>query len=214
VAISQISQKSFFIFGARLIKDDSDEECWLPTELWSKDNTNFDSPVYYIQWYPCYELEVDFDDVSIVDRIAELTDAIDKECPVGRAFGISDHGEGIVWKPKDNPNSRYWFKSKGASHSKSVSKPVISLDIEQFNNINEFLDRVLDNGRLEQGITKLKEQHKEVSQKSTGEYLKWLTGDVVKEYSIEMKDSGLDEKEVLKQVQIRGRKWFFDTLNK
>jgi hypothetical protein len=122
----------------------------------------------------------------------------------------------VVWIPSDvsKNDSRYWFKVKGAEHSKSAAPKLATVDVEKFANIEKFLDNVLDEGRLEQGITKLKEAHKEVSIKSTGEYLKWLISDVLKESKQEMIESGLTESDVTKNVQIRGRKWYFDRLNK
>lgn len=54
--------------------------------------------LYHIQEFPTWNISVDFNNPKLVqNKLIELTEAVEKECPVAAAFGVSGVGEGIVW---------------------------------------------------------------------------------------------------------------------
>lgn len=55
--------------------------------------------IFNIYDYANYEIEVDFDNPGLTqNKLIELTLEVEKECPVGKAFGNIGIGEGIVYK--------------------------------------------------------------------------------------------------------------------
>jgi hypothetical protein len=55
--------------------------------------------IFNIYDYQTFEVEVDFDNPGLTqNKLIELTSEVEKECPVGKAFGNIGVGEGIVYK--------------------------------------------------------------------------------------------------------------------
>ena len=79
--------------------------------------------------------------------------------------------------------------------------------------LEAFLDAVLTEARLRQGIDWLKEQGHPLSRKSTGAYLRWLFGDILSEESDTLQASGLSQKDVGGPLSHRARRWFFNWLD-
>ncbi len=167
--------------------------------------------VYHIEQFDHYLMTIDFNSPELnQNKLIEITEEVEKECPVGRYFNIlGGIGEGVVWKAKYK-DQFYQFKVKGEKHSISKVKTLASVDVEMVENINQFVENVLTEQRLEQGITWLKENGKEVSQKSTGDYLRWVVTDMIKEESDTIVENQLDAKKINSSVSV----WFFNYLNK
>lgn len=165
--------------------------------------------------FPTWEVDIDF---AVPERsqnyLVEVTEQVEKECPVGKALGTTGIGEGVVWVcvDEDRQYRGSSFKVKGEKHSVSKVKTLAPVDVERVKTVEEFADKVLTVPRLEQGVSWLREQGKEVSEKSTGDYLRWLVGDVLKEERDTMEASGITEREVGKIAGTRGRQWFFTFL--
>lgn len=140
VAISGLP-KMFVIFGVNV------DGQWV-------DIVKSDLPesVYLISDFPYYKIVIDFNSPELVqNELIKFTEEVEKQCPVGLHFGAIGIGEGIVWEGEYNDRS-YWFKVKGEKHSISKAKTLASVDVEMVENINEFVDNVLTEQRLEQGI--------------------------------------------------------------
>ena len=73
---------------------------------------------------------------------------------------------------------------------------------------------MLTEQRLEQGITWLKENQKEVNQKSTGDYLRWVVNDVIKEETDTIVENQLDPKKINSAISAKARVWFFGYLDR
>ena len=84
------------------------------------------------------------------------------------------------------------------------------MDTELVESMNEFVDNVLTESRLRQGIDKLKEMGLEVSQKSTGEYLRWIIGDILKEEQDTIITNQFDPKKLNPLLSNKARVWFFN----
>jgi hypothetical protein len=209
VALNDL-EKMFVIFA---IKAD---------DIWFKDDElrNIKIPeqkVYNILDYPTYEINIDFNNVSeSADIITKYVEDIEKECPVGKAFGKSGIGEGLVFvcTTEGWRESRFWFKAKGEKHQSSKTKKKVPIDIERVNNINQLIDGFLTESRLNQGIDFLMENHKDVSRKSTGDYLRWVYEDVVKEELDTITGNGFEPKDISSILSNKARKWFFEKIDK
>lgn len=210
VAISQV-EKSMYVFGARKIGDNEEKEEWLDIKNW-----NLPRNFYNILDYETFEIEIDFESPEYdINKINEWVLKVEELCPVGKQFGVEGIGEGIVFKPVDQnySHSRYWFKAKGDKHSNSNVKKLATVDIAKFESNQEFVSFALDEGRLEQGFNWLKENGKEQSEKSTGDFIRWIFNDVKKECADEAKERGIDEKDLGKLISGPAKKWFFNRIN-
>lgn len=121
VAINQLP-KMFVIFAAKIIWADG-FTAWSRYEDSTTDDVGIPN-VYDINDFPTFEIEVDFNHPELAqNKMIEITEEVEKECPVGKAFGISGIGEGVVWTcVSDGWNdSGTWFKVKGEAHAKGTS---------------------------------------------------------------------------------------------
>lgn len=168
VAVSQLSRR-FVIFGCNV------DWTWVPY-----DKSFPEMDIYNIHDFPTYKVTIDFNSPELVqNKLIEITEAIEKECPVGAAFGIFGVGEGAVWRCTTNPG--LGFKVKGTEHSVSKVKTLASVDTEAIENVNIFVDNVLTEQRLQQGLDYVKEMFGDVDVKRTGDFLRWMVNDVHKE---------------------------------
>lgn len=211
VALNQLP-KMFVVFGIK------DGDVWLGNNdlaLYNEPELN----IYNIYQFPTYEIEIDFENPEEAqNRLVDITMAVEEECPVGKELGVTGTGEGVVWTLSDNNpgwtfSSKYSFKVKGEKHQNSKVRTVAPVDMERVNSIKEAVDMYLTESRLEQGIDKLRELGKEFDVKSTGDYLKWIVGDVWKEHGDAIEASGLTQKDVNPVMSRTARLWFMDKLN-
>jgi hypothetical protein len=169
---------------------------------------------YSIYDYPYWELDIDFNrPEDIQNKLVELTNAVEAECPVAKAFGVSGVGEGIVWWPMNNPNFNVHglaFKVKGEKHSETKVKTLAAVDVEKLATIRELVDSVLTEHRLEKRIDALKEQGLEVDIKNTGAFLKLVGTDVYKEEKDTIEASGIPVGDVMGAVQKKAKQWWME----
>src|SRR6202008_3290351 len=128
------------------------------------------------------------------NELVDLTLKVEEQCPVAADFGKFGVGEGIVWH---NAETGLRFKGKGEKHSVSkvsTVKPISAEDLERLKTVKNFVDTVVTENRLNQGLDKLREMGLELSVKSTGDYIKWVVGDVLKEEMDLIIASCLDKK--------------------
>lgn len=206
VAVSQIDRffAPFSIVGVN--KDTVDE---LDVKLSINESIRF----YPVETFGIYNVQLDLDNVHLSQQeIKDLTISVENECPVGKYFGVSGTGEGIVFTDE---TKQYSFKSKGEKHSVSKVKVIANVDIEKINKIKDFVDYSVTENRLNQGIEYLKEMNKELDISSMGDFLRWLANDVLKEEQDVVSENGLDNdlKAIMKSVSSKGRKWFMDKID-
>lgn len=204
VAITGL-HKFFCIFGVKC------GDAWQPIDDYPdlKDTENY---IFNTTQFQTYEVEIDFSNpAQIQNKLIELTLKVEEECPVGKFFGNTGIGEGIVWKPQDRSlvaDSSTWFKVKGEKHSSSKVKKLASVDTEKLESIKEFVDYVCTQSRLEQGITEVG-----LDIKKTGEYVGWVNRDIFKEEADTLKDNNLEMKDVGKSISDIARKFYLNKIN-
>ncbi len=93
-------------------------------------------------------------------------------------------------------------------HGKSKVK-LASVDAEKVASVSEFVESVVTESRLNQGVEYLREQHLPLDQTSTGAFLKWIVNDVMKEEADTMEASLLTAKDVNGHISKKAREWFF-----
>lgn len=186
-------------------------------------------PFKSIKDFKTYSTQVDFNDPEAYTKLMEKTLEVEENCPVGAEINPDSEcniGEGIVWTCTTagyENNPEWWMKVKGTKHERAggglkKSQSDEPLTVEQEALKEAFCKQALTVDRLEQGIEYLQEMEFELSQKSTGHYLKWFLTDVAKEVEEEALlcyASGLTWKgHLCKWIQSDAKNYFFDRLEK
>lgn len=206
VAVSQIDR---FFAPFSIVGVNKDTVNQLDVKLSVNESIRF----YPVETFGVYNVQLDLDNVHLAQQeVKDLTINVENECPVGKYFGVSGTGEGIVFTDE---TKQYSFKSKGEKHSVSKVKVIANVDIEKINKIKDFVDYSVTENRLNQGIEYLKEMNKELDISSIGDFLRWLANDVLKEEQDVIIENGLDNdlKAIMKSVSSKGRTWFMDKIN-
>ena len=201
--------KMFVIFACRIIVDE-ENSIWSPPSTINSMGCP-DQAVYSIYDFPTFQLDIDFENpADSQNKLIELTMAVEAECPVAKAFGVSGVGEGIVWHITGGEynSSAYWFKVKGDKHSVTKVKKLAEVDVERIGRAIEFAEMTVTEARCLQGVSMLPE----VTQKQTGTFLKWITGDILKEEHDRLGDN-LTTKDVNKRISNIARDWYFKHLD-
>ena len=210
VAISQLP-KMFVIFAVQFITDEDNRWLTLAPAFSAPDDR-----IYCIEQFPHYDLAIDFQRPDVAQqKMVEITEAVERCCPVGKYFGVDGVGEGVVWR-SDEPSwamSDLWFTVKGEKHSVSKVKTLAPVDVETASTIYEFVDRTVTEQRFLQGVSWLREQHKPMEMSSMGDFIRWVLGDIIKEEQDVIVASQIDPKKLGHPVSGRCRSWFINYLN-
>ena len=229
VGLNQL-EKSFFIFGVRVSVDGASNIWWSHTDVSHMIDTIADARVpnmYDINKFPNWEIDIDMTDAKAVqNKLIELTLAVEQDCPVVRTLRgdqtvTPNIGEGIVWQAMfshtDDPRiinmlSGLRFKVKGEKHSASKVKTIAPVDTEKLNSIKEFVEYAVTENRLNQGIDKLREMGLPNDSSSTGAFIKWVMGDILKEELDALANSGINTKEITGPIANKARDFFLKQL--
>jgi hypothetical protein len=145
-----------------------------------------------------------------------LADAVEKECPFAKTFGLGGQGEGIVFKPtlgRLGEDARFWLKVKGPlSRGGGLKLPTFKkegLGLEQMELAKAFAQGTVTEPRLEQGWDYLRETGVERSRKGVGIFLRWLNGDIEIEEKREIEQLGVDKGLLNRYVVAIGKPWYF-----
>lgn len=209
VAISELP-KMFVVFKVKV------NDIWFTGDQIRKLVFPRDHRIFCIYDFPTYEVEIDMETPTLVQNtLGEITTAVELECPVGKHFGVTGVGEGIVWSciTYGYRSSQYWFKVKGEKHSASKVRVLAAVDVERIKSKDALIDLMVTENRLLQGIQVLKEAGKEVSIKSTGDFLRWVFNDCVKEELDTIMASGFEPKELGAPISARAKPWYFQYLD-
>lgn len=209
VAISSCP-KMFVVFAAKI----GDE--WVPPSgLLALEEPA--SSIYSICHYETWRVAINFESLaSAQNLLVELTTEVEKQCPVGAAFGIDGIGEGIVWRcvTPGWESSDFWFKVKGEKHSESKVKVLAEIDTEAMFQAEQFVTRAVTEQRLEHGLQNLRdEQMKPFEMSSIGDFLRWVFNDILKEEADVIAMSGLDPKKLGGPIAIKAKRWYIERLN-
>jgi hypothetical protein len=223
VGVSKLPHKMFVIFNITFIGNDG-----VPAteETPEKPATRIELPHTEIQAYvhrtneihsiydfPTWVMDIDFNAPQLVqNKLVDLTLAVEEECPVAKHFGISGVGEGIVWW---NYDQNLTFKVKGEKHSVSkvkTIKEIAAVDIERMASLDAFIDTVITENRLNQGLAKLSEMGLDIDVKNTGTYIKWVVNDAMKEEQDVIVASNFDMKELGGKMSNKAKVFWFDKL--
>ena len=129
--------KMLVIFAVKLAYEDDTKKSIYLTDDETKHLKSIDNKIYNIMDFENYTIEIDFNNPHLIqNKLIDLTIAVETECPVGKAFGVTGIGEGIVWKCHYNDDVLR-FKVKGEKHQSSKVKTLAPVNTEKINSIKE-----------------------------------------------------------------------------
>lgn len=182
--------KMFVVFEIHIMLDD--------TNPWGSISDHYArvcniENMYAISEFPEYKVIIDFKDpIQIQQTLVDLTMAVETECPVAAHFGIKNGiGEGIVWSAMYG-NKILRFKVKGERHSTSNVKILAPVDVEYIANVKAFIDYAVTENRIKQAM-----QETSVDCRlGTGDVIRWVFNDIIKEETDVLEKAGLTIKEL------------------
>lgn len=211
VALNQLS-KRFVIFAIKYTNKENHED-----HIYIKPTVSYPEETIYNIWnFKTWKIDIDFKNPAYAQsQIVEWVSEVEKECPFAKEFGVSGIGEGIVFSNFNEKGERqYIFKAKGEKHSASKVKTIAKIDPEKMNNINEFVDYSVTENRLNQAIEQVFTiNNEELSIKKTGDFLRWIVNDIMREEKDTMISNKLEPKDVNKYISTKARVWFMERLN-
>lgn len=222
--------KMFVVFAIRFSAD-AESQDWENLKGWDdvfQLVPNQPDSLYFSNQFPEYKVTIDFNCPTLIqNKLVEITEAVEKDCPVARHFlpDSTDEliGEGVVWELERGvdfePSLLLYsafaglrFKCKGEKHSASKVKTIAPVDTEKIKSIDAFVEYACTENRLKQGLDKLTEMGLEHSTKSTGDYIKWVMQDILKEELDTMVASGIEPRDINGQVARKAREFFMNNL--
>ena len=205
--------KMFIAFDVRVVDEELIEnKGWVDATEIAKWN-NSDIRVFNTQMFERWSIEIDIaDPMKIQNQLIEITNGVEKCCPVGKHFGVEGVGEGVVWTAIYN-DRKYAMKIKGEKHSATKVKKLAEVDTEKLKSIDEFVNYAFTENRLNQGIEWMKENHHELEMKNILHFIKWVFGDIVKEESDTLINNGLTTKDIANKGNHLIRQWYTNKVN-
>ena len=210
VAISELPSRLFVIISINI------NNIWVPDEPYG-DIHSEKVGIYHVSTggFFHHQLQLEEAEDSLMG-IQPLADEVERECPFGKAFGIIGRGEGIVWKPAAPlcHDARSWIKMKGPL---SKVAPVAERKVEKGTKeqkayAHEFAKSVVNEMRLEQGWQYMEEMRIQRDKKGIPAYLDWLLRDVDIEEGRIVRERGIDQSVLRKEITPIGREWYIARL--
>jgi len=206
--------KMFVVFAVKLSYIDTETKTnFFLTDEETAHLKSTENKIFNILDFENYSIDIDFENPRMAqNKLIELTNAVEKECPVGKAFGNIGIGEGIVWKT-ETPRGTIRFKVKGDAHAgKSKVKTLKPVDNEKINKIQEVAMKVTPTWRLAQMLEKSCNliNGGVIDRSKLGDYLKLVINDVLKEELDTISDAGLEPKDINKYISEIARRYFFE----
>lgn len=214
--------KMFVIFNVQVCDDESEEELddderkkkpvWLPPEQWARIKWH-DKLIYNIYDFPTYDIDINFEYPQLVqNKLVEITESVELQCPVGSHFNRTGLGEGVVWTEWEKSNGNLVFKVKGTKHSVTQVETLAPVDTEKCENVQSFVNYACTENRMAQGLDYMRENRLPIEMKNFGVFMKWIVGDIVKEEKDTMEASNITTTEMSRLVKNRALPWFKNQL--
>lgn len=173
--------------------------------------------IFNILAFPTWKMEIDFASPEQAQNdLVAITEQVEAECPVAKAFGHAGVGEGVVWTPLDaERSSKYWFKVKGEKHSSTRVRTLAPIDVERFHQRDEMVAAMVTENRLKQGLDlHVGEFQRPVEMTAIGDYLRWVFNDIVKEEADTIAASGFEVKELGRPISDIAKRFYIDAVNR
>jgi hypothetical protein len=209
-AITKVDKKMFVMFKARV------NDAWVDFSL-TKGIEFPEHQIFNSQNFKTYELDIDFEHpYEARNLMVDITNEVERSCPVAAAFDSPGTGEGVVWSCIEPgwESSRFWFKVKGEKHSETHVRVLTPVEVEELRSIDEFVTATTTDMRLEKAVHHLvHELHKPLEVTSMADFIRYVYNDIVREEADTIAASGFDIKKLGSPIANKTRQWFFARLN-
>jgi len=152
VAVSLLP-KMFVVFDIIIIESEDSRRYLTPAEINYVVHPHKTEAIKTIYEFPSWSMDIDFENPHASQNdLNVITEAVEAECPVGKAYGVQGIGEGVVWKcsTPGYEDSGFWFKVKGSKHSASKVKTLAKVDVDRINSVKLLSEQAANGERLEQ----------------------------------------------------------------
>jgi len=231
-AITQIDQRSFFIFS--MYDHYREKMIFDPDEIYDAVSAvfgdDYESHNIYVLPWSTEPMTVDFSKQGVCKRfIEQVMDLVDntiaEEDPyIKEMFDISGPGEGVVMYPLDGYTVDgeklseqvvfdYIFKAKTEKHAVQKMKNRNSVKPEKPDGIDDFIESFFNEQRFEQMLNQI---GGEATREKSGQFMKAVMSDVHKESEQEVLLADFEWKDVPKYATPVVKQWWFakcDQLN-
>lgn len=189
---------------------------WLPS-YYAEESAN----IYHVagssktQPFASWSMTIDFNQPKRAqNELVELVERIEAKSPIGEAFGKTNIGEGVV-VTFFYAGKFYRFKAKGEKHSKTKVKKLKAVDPIKEGKIVTFVnEHACPAWRLEQMWDEVfRNEGREPSIEATGDFIRAVHKDVLKEESDMLEELDLNWKDVVSAVSKTARVWFIEQLD-
>lgn len=173
------------------------------------------SRIFNIMNFPTKNIKIDFNNPERAqDELLEIMQEVENECPIGKEFGVSGTGEGIVCSYLED-GALIQFKVKGEKHSNSKVRTLQPVDTEKLDKIDKCIEEICHEWRFVQGLTEVfgVDYEKTIDIKKISEVIKWVNSDTLKEESLIISDYEFEPKEILPKVSQKTKEYFFNIYN-
>lgn len=229
VAVSEIPKKCFAVFAARPLANGVplEDHLWVDPEI-LVDLIEGIPDTYVLPWYGD-KLIVDWSLSSEEQALAEPVKRINRwvgwveenDPWVEGIFNVKGTGEGLVFYPVSEEHLGYTsfnnlvFKAKGEKHKNIKTAAPAQVNPESAASIDQFVDMVLTEARLEQGARAVcdliaRDGSLVCDTSLVGKFIVWITTDVQKETQDELEASKLNWKQVQKPLTNKARQWYLE----
>ena len=177
-----------------------------------------ENKIFNIMNFPTKTISIDFNNPERAqNELLEIMQEVENECPVGKAFGVSGTGEGVVISHLTADGSLIQAKIKGEAHAKGSGKvkTLKVVDTEKLDKIDKCIEEICRNWRFAQALREIfgPDYEKTIDRKNLSSYIKWVTTDTLKEESSIISDYGFEPKDVMGKVSQKAKEYFFAVEN-
>lgn len=171
-----------------------------------------DNKIFNIMNFPTKTISIDFNNPERAqNELLEIMQEVENECPVGKAFGVSGTGEGVVISHLTPDGSLIQAKVKGEKHSNSKVKTLKAVDTEKLDKIDKCVEEICHSWRFQQGLVTVfgVDYEKTIDRKRIAEFLRFVATDTLKEEIDIIASYGFEPKDIMGKVQQKAKEYFF-----
>ena len=186
-----------------------------PTIEWAESPEN---KIFNIMKFETKTISINFNNPERAqNELISIMEEVEAECPVGKSFGVSGTGEGVVISHLTPDGSLIQAKVKGEAHAKGSGKvkTLKVVDTEKLDKIDKCIEEICHNWRFAQALREIfgPDYEKTIDRKNLSSYIKWVTTDTLKEESSIISDYGFEPKDVIGKVSQKAKEYFFAVEN-
>jgi hypothetical protein len=218
-ALSGLSKRAILFDHFKVVDIDGspDEHGYEPCSWYKNSIASPESDIHLIPETARFKLDLNFSKpAEINNTLRELVNRLEDNSPLGNSFGVENNiCEGVV-VTFEHMDKFFRFKVKGKKHSATKVKTLSLADTAKEQVKIDFVNRVCTASRLEQAwqtVFGIGNEKAVPDVKMTGDFIRAVSQDVIKEESDVLIDIGLTMKDVGSLLSRQARQWFTSKLN-